>query len=289
MEANNIAIGKLSPMNRVDRWIGIKGQETIKIRGVALIDLLDAYKKMSYYELETYRLDFVAEKELGVGKDDISVLPGKLWEQGDYSKLLHYNRVDVELLVELDKKLGIIKYLDAVSTIASCDISDCLHNSQIVDSYILRRAVKEGIVLPSRDFTRKRSNYKGAFVFDSIRGVHDKVAVYDFNSLYPSILISFDISPETIRTGDSESSYTVVRGDEPAFIPRIIENILNLRKEYRNKGEDNNQRTMKEIANSFYGVMALPSFRLYTPQMAAMITEKGREVIQRMIEVVENE
>jgi DNA polymerase elongation subunit (family B) len=81
----------------------------------------------------------------------------------------------------------------------------------------------------------------------------------------------------------------VERGNEPGFIPRIIENILNLRKEYRSKGEDNNQRTMKEIANSFYGVMALPSFRLYTPQMAAMITEKGREVIQRMIEVVENE
>jgi DNA polymerase elongation subunit (family B) len=289
MEANNIAIGKLSPMNRVDRWIGIKGQETIKIRGVALIDLLDAYKKMSNGELESYKLDFVAEKELGEGKHVISKLPGKLWDEGSYSELLLYNRIDVEILAKLDEKLGIIQYLNKVSQIASCDLSDTLYNSRIIDSYFLKRATERDIVLPSRNFGRTRANYTGAFVVDSINGVHEKVGVYDFSSLYPSLITSHDISPETIQTRDSGTSYAVVRGDEPGFIPSILDDILDLRKEYKKRGEDNNQRVMKEIANSCYGAMALPSFRLYTPQMAAMITEKGREIIQRMINVSETE
>jgi len=286
MEANDVKLSYLSPIGRVDDYHVNVGRE-IKIRGVALIDLMKAYKKISRNELESYKLEFVAQKELGTGKNEISKLPQQLWEAGDYDKLLLYNRVDVELLAKLDEKLGIIEYLDAISTIASCDISETLYNSRIVDSYILKRASQRGVVLPTRDFGRKRTNYTGAFVFDTINGIHEKVAVYDFNSLYPSLIISHDISPETIKTRDSGATYTVERGNETGFIPSILEDILDLRKQYRNKGEDNNQRVMKEIANSFYGVTALPSFRLYTPEMAAMITAKGREIILRMIEVVE--
>ena len=269
MEYNNVPLGILSPMGKVDRYHTNQGEQ-IRVRGMALIDMLEAYKKMSYSELESYRLDFAAHEELGIGKNEISKLPGKIWDERDYNTLLLYNRRDVEILSQLDEKLEIIKFLDAISEIASIDIQDTLYNSRIVDAYILKYTTSRGIILPTKDFTRKSSGYKGATVFDPIKGIHEKVGVYDLASLYPSIIITFNLSPETMGR----------RGAGKGLIPTLLEDLFTLRKDYRSKGFDNEQRVVKEIMNSFYGVMAFPSFRLYTPSMAEEITKHGREIIE---------
>jgi DNA polymerase I len=275
MEYNNIPLGILSPMGKVDRYHTNQGEQ-IRVRGLALIDMLEAYKKMSYSELESYRLDYVAFKELGIGKNEISKLPGKLWDEQDYHTLLLYNRRDVEILVELDEKLEILKFLNTVSEIASIDIQETLYNSRIVDAYILKYTTSKGIILPTKDFSRKSSGYKGATVLDPRKGIHKNVGVYDLASLYPSIIITFNLSPETMGTGTSNKG----------LIPTLLEDLFILRKDYRSKGLDNEQRVIKEIMNSFYGVMAFPSFRLYTPAMAAEITTHGREIIEHTKNVV---
>lgn len=277
MENNNIPTSILSPMNKVDRYFTNMGEQ-IKVRGIALIDMLSAYKKMSYSELESYKLDFVAFKELGIGKNAISKLPGKLWDEQDYNTLLLYNRRDVEILAELDKKLGILEFLDKVSEIASIDIQETLFNSRIVDAYILKYTTRKGIILPTKDFTRKSSGYKGATVLEPVKGIHNQVGVYDLASLYPSIIITFNLSPETMGE----------RFADKGLIPTLLEDLFILRKDYRNRGMDNEQRVIKEIMNSFYGVMAFPSFRLYTPSMAEEITKHGREIIEHTRNAVES-
>jgi len=296
MEVNNVPLGLLSPMGKVDRWVGIKGHEVIRFRGTALIDMLEAYQKMSYFELETYRLDYVAEQELGTGKNEISKLPGRIWEEGDYDTLLLYNKRDVEILRHLDEKLNIIQFLDTISEIASIDIQDTLHNSRIVDAYILKYTTSKGIILPSKDFTRKSSGYKGATVLEPDKGIHNQVGVFDLASLYPSIIISFNLSPETIsarqraNTREGCADKPVGRGlGSVGLVPTLLEDLFTLRKEYRDQGLDNEQRVVKEIMNSFYGVMAFPSFRLYTPLMAEAITRHGREIIEHTKQVVERE
>lgn len=295
MDVNDVPLGYLSPIGRVDDYHINVGRE-IKIRGIALIDMLKAYKKMSENELESYKLDFVAHKELGVGKNDISKLPQRLWEERDYDRLLIYNRRDVEILKQLDEKLDIIGFLDKISEIASCDISETLYNSRIVDSYILKHTASKGIILPSKDFTRHSSGYRGATVLDPVKGIHEKVGVFDLASLYPSIIISFNLSPDTLvireEAGNESSSTSNTvgeRSDGIGLIPTLLEDFFVLRKKYKNEGKDNEQRVVKQIMNSFYGVMAFPSFRLYTPQMAEEVTRRGREIIEFTKKVVESE
>jgi len=179
----------------------------------------------------------------------------------------------------LDKKLEILKFLDTISEIASIDIQETLYNSRIVDAYILKYTTSKGIILPTKDFTRKSSGYKGATVLDPDKGIHEKVGVFDLASLYPSIIITFNLSPETMGN----------RNASKGLIPTLLEDLFTLRKDYRSKGFDNEQRVVKEIMNSFYGVMAFPSFRLYTPTMAEEITKHGREIIEHTRNVVVEE
>lgn len=259
-------------------WAG--DHEVIKIGGRVNIDYLKCYKKVHYGEMESYALDYVAKEELGVGKIGIEELPGTLWEAKDYNTLLRYNKRDVEIMADLDKKLSIFEFLDTVSDLASCPLEDTLYNSRIVDSYILRYTSSKGIILPSRRFTNKRSGYVGAKVLDPKKGIHENVGIFDLASLYPSIIITWNLSPETVTKPDS----TV---EPKGLVPTLLEDLFTLRREYRDQGLDNEQRVIKEIMNSFYGVMALPTFRLYEQLVASEITRHGREIIEMTAKAVE--
>lgn len=279
---NNVPTQMLSRMGQAVEPYHTNEGEVYRVRGRIVIDYLKAYKKQHYGELDSYSLQSVAEHELGVGKIETDVLPGTLWKKRRYDELLRYNRRDVEIMAELDEKLRIFEFLDRVSDIASCDFHDTLYNSRIVDSYILRYTTSQGIVLPSRKFTNKRRNYTGAKVLDPVKGVHEKVGIFDLASLYPSIIITWNLSPETVNEDDS---WLKPKG----LVPTLLEDLFALRQEYRDAGRDNDQRVVKEIMNSFYGVMALPSFRLYEAKVASETTRHGREIIEFTKEIVEKE
>lgn len=273
MEYNNIPTEMLSRMGqKVEPYHTGQGMVT-RIRGRIVIDYLNAYKKQHYGEMESYSLESVAQHELGAGKIETGELPGTLWKKQRYDELLRYNRRDVEIMRDLDKKLGIIEFLDRVSDIASCDFHDTLFNSRIVDSFILKYTTEQGIVLPSRKFTNKRRDYTGAKVLDPVKGLHSNVGIFDLASLYPSIIITWNLSPETVNKDDPWNQ-------PKGVVPTLLEGLFALRQEYRDAGKDNDQRVVKEIMNSFYGVMALPTFRLYEAKVASETTRYGREIIE---------
>jgi len=281
MEKAGLSFARLARTDRCqDPYHSHEGM-VYPIGGRVHIDYLKAYKKMVIKEMDSYALDYVAKEELGVGKIDIEELPGKLYEEGRISELLRYNRRDVEIMAQLDEKLSIFEFLDKVSYLSSSFMGDTLYNSRVVDSYILKYTSRRGIVLPTRSFTNKRSGYQGAKVLDPQKGVHRNVGVFDLASLYPSIIISFNLSPETMH-GDVGTQET------KGLVPILLEDLFNLRRAYRDEGRDNEQKVVKTIMNSFYGVMALPTFRLYTPAMAAAITKHGREIIEHTKSVVED-
>ena len=272
MDHHHIPTEMLSRMGqKVEPYHTGQGMVT-RIRGRIVIDYLNAYKKQHYGEMDSYSLESVAQHELGAGKIETGELPGTLWKGKRYDELLRYNRRDVEIMAELDKKLGIIEFLDRVSDIASCDFHDTLFNSRIVDSFILQYTTERGIVLPSRKFTNKRRDYQGAKVLTPSKGLHSNVGIFDLASLYPSIIITWNLSPETVNKDDS---WLQPKG----VVPTLLEGLFALRQEYRDAGKDNDQRVVKEIMNSFYGVMALPSFRLYEAKVASETTRHGREII----------
>ena len=258
--------------------------EVYRIRGRIVIDYLKAFKKQHYGEMDSYSLQAVAEHELGVGKIETECLPGQLWEEQRYDELLDYNRRDVEIMVQLDEKLRVFEFLDRVSDIASCDFHDTLYNSRIVDSYTLKYTSSKGIVLPSRRFNNRRSGYTGAKVLEPVKGIHENVGIFDLASLYPSIIITWNLSPETL-TSNKDDTWNQPKG----LVPTLLEDLFTLRQEYRDAGRDNDQRVVKEIMNSFYGVMALPTFRLYEQKVASETTRHGRDIIETTRDFVETQ
>lgn len=279
---HNIPTSLLSRMGQTVEPYHTNEGEVYRIRGRIVIDYLKAFKKQHYGEMESYSLQSVAEQELGAGKIETGALPETLWKEGRYDELLRYNRRDVEIMAELDEKLRIFEFLNRVADIASCDFHDTLYNSRIVDSYILRYTTSQGIVLPSRRFTNKRRNYTGAKVLDPVKGIHENVGIFDLASLYPSIIITWNLSPETVNQADSWNQ-------PKGLVPTLLEGLFTLRQEYRDAGRDNDQRVVKEIMNSFYGVMALPTFRLYEAKVASETTKHGRDIIEETKKIVEGE
>ncbi|WP_257628296.1 DNA polymerase domain-containing protein [Haloplanus salinarum] len=155
-------------------WRSDWGGPTIK--GRAVFDLLYAYKRTQFTELESYRLDAVGEMELGAGKERYPGDIGDLWED-DPERLLEYNLRDVELCVELDRKRDIISFWDEVRTFVGCKLEDAPTPGDAVDVYVLHK-VHGDFALPSKG-RADAEDYEGGAVFDPITGIKENVSVLD--------------------------------------------------------------------------------------------------------------
>ncbi|MEF8782875.1 MAG: DNA polymerase domain-containing protein [Haloarculaceae archaeon] len=146
------------------------------IKGRVVFDLLYAYQRTQFTELESYRLDAVGEQELGVGKERYSGDIGDLWEQNP-ERLLEYNLRDVELCVELDREQDIVDFWDEVRRFVGCKIEDATTPGDAVDMYVLHK-LHGNFALPSKG-RQEGEDYEGGAVFDPITGVRENVSVLD--------------------------------------------------------------------------------------------------------------
>lgn len=288
---------RLSRVNEVWRsdWQGPD------VKGRVVFDLLNAYKRTQFTELESYRLDAVGEQELVVGKERYPGDIGDLWED-DPERLLEYNLRDVELCIEIDRKRDIIPFWEEVKSFAGCKLEDAPTPSDVVDIYLLHKVHGE-FVLPSKG-RQESEDYEGGAVFDPITGVREMVSVLDLKSLYPMCMITVNASPETKVGPDYDGPvYEAPNGTrfrkEPAGIIReMVDELLAEREEkkrLRNNHDpdsekysryDQQQQAVKVIMNSLYGVTGWERFRLYDKEMGAAVTATGREVIEYTEKVV---
>jgi DNA polymerase I len=288
---------RLSRVNEV--WDGGWGGPNVK--GRVVFDLLYAYKRTQFTELDSYRLDAVGETELGVGKDRYPGDIGDLWEQ-DPERLLEYNLRDVELCVEIDRKQEVIPFWEEVASFVGCKLEDATTPGDAVDLYILHKVHGE-YALPSKG-TVESEEYEGGAVFDPITGVRENVTVLDLKSLYPMCMVTINASPETKvdpETYDGETyrapNGTHFRRKPDGIIREMVDELLTERenkKGLRNDHEpgsaayeqyDRQQGAVKVIMNSLYGVLGWDRFRLYDKEMGAAVTATGREVIEFTEEV----
>ena len=168
----NLNPDRLSRVGEV--WRSDWGGPTIK--GRVVFDLLYAYKRTQFTELESYRLDAVGEQELDAGKERYAGDIGDLWED-DPERLLEYNLRDVELCVELDRKRDIVSFWDEVRTFVGCKLEDAPTPGDAVDVYVLHKVHGE-FALPSKG-RADAEDYEGGAVFDPITGVKENVSVLD--------------------------------------------------------------------------------------------------------------
>jgi len=174
-------------------------QTSFDVGGVTQLDYLDLYKKFTYKAQESYRLDYIAEVELGQKKLDHSEFDTfkDFYTQG-WQKFIEYNIVDVELVDRLEDKMKLIELALTMAYDAKVNYGDVFYQVRMWDNIIYNYLKKRNIVIPPKVRSDKNEKYAGAYVKEPIPGKYDWVVSFDLNSLYPHLIMQYNISPETL-------------------------------------------------------------------------------------------
>ena len=249
-------VKRLSPWGLVDRQEVTKmgrTQTAYELKGISQLDYLDLFKKFgySYGPQETYKLDHIANVVLGEKKlsyEEYSNLH-TLYKH-NHQKFIDYNIKDVELVDRIEDKLGLITLCMTMAYKGGVNYNDTFGTTLIWDTIIYRKLFANNIIVPFIE-DKAKSSYPGGFVKDPHVGIHDNVVSFDLNSLYPSIIMQYNMSPETIANGEitqfdiesvlSKSTRPDNRGkalaangqffrtDKPGIVPFIIDEMYNER------------------------------------------------------------
>jgi len=250
----------LSPWNKVDEEeVYIQGRRNIyyDICGVSILDYLDLYKKFTYTNRESYRLDYIANVELGQKKLDWSEHENfKAFYTNDWQKFIEYNIIDVELVDRLEDKMKLLELAITMAYDAKVNFDDVYSQVRMWDTMIYNYLKKKNFVVPPKKRSSKNEKYAGAYVKEPKPGRYDWVVNFDLNSLYPHLIMQYNISPETLwETRHSSASVEGIlkeecefdpqfatcangaqyRKDIRGFLPEMMETIYNERTIYKKK------------------------------------------------------
>jgi len=201
MIAGDKVANKMSPWNLIHREeIVVRGrpQTVYTLYGITNLDYLDLYKWFIPQRQESYKLDFIGELELGRGKDEMPYDTFKDWYTKDFQSFVDYNIQDVEIVDGLEDKLGLIDLSLTVAYESKVNYGDIFSQVRVWDTLIANHLMKKNICVPPREEHLKETKYEGAYVKEPQLGQHKWVVSFDINSLYPHIIIQYNISPEKI-------------------------------------------------------------------------------------------
>ena len=289
----------LKPME-MGRLRGRFNPQWCSLKGRSEFDMLGGYKKITGGGKMSYRLDAIAEEEVDEHKVRYSGTIHDLWRD-DPAKLIEYNWKDVELCVKIDAKVRIVDFCRMLARHVGCSIDRALHNSKIVDMYILNYAHGRYVLPSAPKLMAEDDKFEGATVMDPFSGLEEYVIVLDLDSMYPTIMDTINASPET---KDQDGKYHAPNGvrfkDKPDGITReIMRKLSKERKELKKIRDsyeehdseyvlyDMQQRVIKEIMNSYYGVSGYIKFRLYDQDFGGAVTSTGRAIINHTKQIVE--
>ena len=253
---------RLSPWGLVtEDEIYIAGRKNIAydVGGITQLDYLNLYKKFTYKAQESYRLDYIASVELGQKKLDHSEFDTfKDFYTKGWQKFVEYNIIDVELVDRLEDKMKLIELAITMAYDAKANYVDVFSQVRMWDTIIYNYLKKRNIVIPPKNRSNKNEKYAGAYVKEPIPGKYDWVVSFDLNSLYPHLIMQYNISPETLkderhptatvdRILSEELNFklhqdsavcangAMYRKDVRGFLPEIMEKIYKDRTVYKKK------------------------------------------------------
>ena len=175
-----------------------KEQKYWDIMGVATLDYLDLYRKHTFVRRESYRLDYIAEVELGENKNENPYDTFKEFYTKDYQQFIEYNIQDVELVDKLEDKMKLIELHLTMAYEAKVNYQDVYGQVRMWDTIIFNHLKSKNIVVPANKESEKSRAYEGAYVKDPVVGFHNWIVSFDLNSLYPHLIMQYNISPETM-------------------------------------------------------------------------------------------
>jgi DNA polymerase elongation subunit (family B) len=252
---------RLSPLFDIrERRIKKHNKELLEYEliGMQVLDYLELYRKFTYTQQESYRLDHIGHVELGVKKLDYSEVETlhQLYKT-DYQKFIDYNIRDVEIVDQLEDKMKLIEMALAIAYDAKVNYGDVFTQVRMWDVLIHNYLLKSKVVVPPKESTRKDSQYAGAYVKPPQVGMHGWLMSFDLNSLYPHLIMQYNISPETFvkdqyvdmsvdkildKKVDIEYDGLCLtpgghffRKDQQGFLPEMMQRMYDERKLYKKK------------------------------------------------------
>ena len=205
-------IKRLSPWRSVhSREIYQMGRrhQVYDIAGVAHLDYFDLYRKFTYTAQESYRLDHIAFVELGERKDGNPYETFKDWYTKDFQSFIEYNIMDVEIVDKLEDKMKLIELCLTMAYDAKVNYMDVLGSTKYWDILIYNYLREKNIVIPQKKQSEKAEKFEGAYVKEPQVGMHKWVMSFDLNSLYPHLIMQYNISPETLYAQDKVKDMSV--------------------------------------------------------------------------------
>lgn len=202
----NVVLGedysrKLSPWNKLrERIIFNNDNEELvyNINGISTLDYIDLYKKFTYITQESYKLDHIVYVELGENKRDNPGTSFKDFYTNWWDEFVDYNIHDAVLVDKLDDKLKLLELAVALSYYAKINFEDVFSPVGMWDAIIYNYLRSKDIVIPPKNKTGRDEEFEGAFVREPVTGYHKWIASFDLNSLYPHLIMMYNLSPETI-------------------------------------------------------------------------------------------
>jgi DNA polymerase elongation subunit (family B) len=243
----------LSPWKKIHAYtmFGMGGRElqAYEIIGVETLDYLQMYRKFTYTNQESYRLDHIAFVELGERKLDYSEQGTlHLLYKNDFQKFIEYNIRDVELVEELDSKLKLLEMLVALAYLCKVNYGNTFGQVRMWDTLIYNNLLRKKIVIPPKKHSHKSSEFEGAFVKEPIIGSHKWVVNFDLNSLYPHLIMQYNLSPETLITDELPKELQEIKDARPGVDGLLQQSqSLNGLKKYNLTYTPNNEFYRKDI------------------------------------------
>jgi DNA polymerase I len=296
----------LSPIHRaylIGEIVG-KHEQNISIKGRVLFDMMKAYSTLEARRLPSYSLESIAQKELGEGKVKHTMNYRDMWLK-DIDQLVEYCCKDSILVKRIDDKKKLIDYFDTLRRFIGGDWSSLFSETLLLDIYILRK-LHNKLVLP----TKKKIEippFEGAKVFQPFsKGIHKNILVLDLKSLYPSIIMTANMSPETLVKDNNYNNCNKLpngiafRKEPIGLLPEVLLELLEMRKNFKLEMKkypfgsteyetlDHQQYAVKVLMNALYGGMSYFNFRLATPEIASAIPYMGREILVHVRKLLED-
>lgn len=248
-----------------------------RLAGRTHIDMMEFFKDWSkpIGQMPTYGLKYISKHFADFEYEAYGAEIQTLIAENKWHTLVEYNLNDVIALQKINNKANLIGYHENLRRIIGIKFDRTIKRTDIVETLLMRHGIKP---MPHRK-KRDAVSFEGALVIQPTAGIKENVIFLDAKSLYPSIIIAFNLSP-----------------DIDGMIPKTITFMLNEREKYRalklagkaTEADETTEQSLKYIANSFYGVMGSPYFKLYDPDIAQFITKTGQEINKSIQKVVKD-
>ncbi len=273
-------------------WFG-SGEASLP--GRLVLDGMDLVRG-AFLRFDDYTLDRVASEVLGEGK--VALGPGdedrgnraeaiQARYHDDLGTFAHYARTDARLALEIVRKLDLVTLAIARSRLTGMTPDRVSASIASFDFLYLAALGRRGVVAPTvrSDDARVSRHQAGGDVFEPVAGIHENVWVFDFRSLYPSVIRTFNIDPlgyvESPAPGDAVvrlSDAAFRRGD--AILPAMLDELFPQREAAKRAGDAVASQAVKILMNSFYGVLGTPACRFHNAAVANAVTGMGRRLLR---------